>query len=81
MLKQRLTLDDPSVEKLREYFWGHVDPYRIRLSEGRDLQLNPPQQGPAINYLMYPFAQVGGDTLDWLDSEKFAYKIIWNKTP
>ncbi len=80
MLKQKLTLDDPTVDKLRDYFWGRVDPYRIRLSEGRDLQLNPPQQGPAINYLMYPFAQIGGDTLDWLDSEKFAYKIIWNKT-
>ena len=79
MLKQKLTLDDPTVDKLRDYFWGRVDPYRIRLSEGRDLQLNPPQQGPAVNYLMYPFAQVGGDTLDWLDSEKFAYKIIWNK--
>ena len=81
MLKQKLTLDDPSVEKLRDYFWGHVDPYRIRLSEGRDLQLNPPQQGPAINYLMYPFAQVGEETLDWLNPEKFAYKIIWNKIP
>jgi transglutaminase-like putative cysteine protease len=78
MLKGKLTLDDQETAIIRESFWGRVDPYRIRLSEGRDLQLNPPQEGPAINYLMYPFAQVGGETLDWLDSESFVYKIMWN---
>lgn len=79
MLKQNLTIDDPKVAELRDYFWGRVDQYRIRLSEGRDLQLNPPQQGPAINYLMYPFAQVGSETLDWLDPETFKYTITWSK--
>lgn len=79
MLKQKLELDDPQVAELREYFWGGVDAHRIRLSEGRDLQLNPPQQGPAINYLMYPFAQVGNETLDWLDPENFKYKITFHQ--
>lgn len=79
MLKQKLTLDDPKVAELRDYYWGGLDQYRIRLSEGRDLELNPPQQGPAINYLMYPFAQVGGETLDWLDPETFKYTITWNQ--
>jgi len=77
MLKQNLKLEDPKVAELREYYWGGVDPYRIRLSEGRDLQLNPPQQGPSINYLMYPFAQIGDKTLDWLDPETFKYKIVY----
>lgn len=79
MLKQELTLDNPKVAELREYFWGGVDAYRIRLSEGRDLQLNPPQQGPAINYLMYPFAQVGDETLDWLDPGSFKYTITYRR--
>lgn len=79
MLKQDLKLADQKVAELREAFWGRVDPYRIRLSEGRDLELNPPQQGPAVNYLMYPFAQVGGETLDWLDPEEFKYKITWTQ--
>jgi transglutaminase-like putative cysteine protease len=79
MLKQKLKLNDPKVAELREYYWGGVDQYRIRLSEGRDLELNPPQHGPAINYLMYPFAQVGGETLDWLDPETFKYTITWNQ--
>lgn len=79
MLKQNLKIDDPKVAELRDYYWGRVDPYRIRLSEGRDLQLNPPQQGPAINYLMYPFAQVGEETLDWLDPATFKYSITWTQ--
>ncbi len=77
MLKQNLELDNPKVAELREAYWGRVDQYRIRLSEGRDLQLNPPQQGPAINYLMYPFAQVGGETIDWLAPQNFKYSISW----
>ncbi len=77
MLKQDLKLADPQVAALREAYWGRVDQYRIRLSQGRDLQLNPLQQGDAVNYLMYPFAQIGGETLDWLDPQKFSYSIAW----
>jgi len=79
MLKQNLEIDDPKVAGLRDYFWGRVDQYRIRLSEGRDIQLNPPQHGDAVNYLMYPFAQIGDITLDWLDPENFKYKITWEQ--
>jgi len=79
MLTQNLELSDPKVAELREYFFGTVDPYRIRMSEGRDLTLNPPQQGQAINYLMYPFAQVGDQTIDWLDPATFKYKITFNQ--
>lgn len=79
MLVQKLELSDPKVAELRDYFWGRVDQYRISLGEGRDVQLNPPQHGDAVNYLMYPFAQIGGVTLDWLDPETFKYKIIWTQ--
>ncbi len=79
MLKQKLQLDDPKVAELREYFFGTIDPYRIKLSEGRDLTLNPPQQGLAINYLMYPFAQVDGQTIDWLEPSTFKYRITFDK--
>jgi transglutaminase-like putative cysteine protease len=77
MLKQGLEIDSPEVNDLRDYFWGRVDPFRIRLGEGRDLRLNPPHQGPPLNYLMYPFAQVGKETIDWLDPETFSYQINW----
>ena len=78
MLKQNLSLCDIKTAKYREYFWAGLDPYRIKLGEGKDIDLNPPQSGEPVNYLMYPFAQIGDETLDWLDPETFKYKIGFN---
>lgn len=81
MLKEKLDLSDPKTKEYRNYFWGGIDPYRIKLGEGRDLQLNPPQYGEPVNYLMYPFAQVGEETLDWLDPVAFKYTITYTEIP
>ena len=77
MLTENLKLEDAKTAELRAYFWGGIDPYRVKLSVGRDLTLNPPQTGGPVNYLMYPFAQVGGKTVDWLDPATFKYSIIY----
>lgn len=79
MLKQNLKLADTKTAEYRAYFWGGIDPYRVKLGTGRDLTLNPPQKGEKINYLMYPFAQIGGETLDWLDPKKFKYTITYRQ--
>ncbi len=75
MLSRRLDPGSTALKALKAYFWGAVDPYRLRLSRGRNLILNPPQQDQPLNYFMYPFAQVGGKSLDWLDPETFRYRI------
>lgn len=79
MLTQNLVLSDAKTAEYRKYYWGGIDPYRIKLGEGRDLSLNPPQSGPSVNYLMYPFAQVGRKTLDWLDPETFHYNLTYTQ--
>jgi len=79
MLIQDLKLSDSKTKEYRAYFWGNVDPYRVKLGEGRDLTLNPPQAGEPVNYLMYPFAQVGDETLDWLDPATFKYTITYRQ--
>ncbi|MDH3347715.1 MAG: transglutaminase domain-containing protein [Desulfobulbaceae bacterium] len=75
MLREKLELDDAKTAEYREYFWGGVDPYRVKLGIGRDLTLSPAQNGPSVNYLMYPYAQIGEETLDWLDPKTFRYTI------
>lgn len=77
MLLDHLHLDDPATAACREYFFGGLDAYRIKLGQGRNIHLNPEAVGGPINYLMYPFAQVGGQTLDWLDPEQFTYTITF----
>jgi transglutaminase-like putative cysteine protease len=44
----------------RDYFFGAHDVNRIQFSMGRDLVLNPPQQGKPLNYFVYPYVEVDG---------------------
>ncbi len=79
MLKHNLKLSDARTKGYRNYYWGGVDPYRVKLSQGRDLTLNPTQLGDTINYLMYPYAQVGKRVVDWLNPENFKYTITYRQ--
>jgi transglutaminase-like putative cysteine protease len=44
----------------RDYFFGSHDVNRMQFSMGRDLRLNPPQQGKPLNYFVYPYVEVDG---------------------
>ena len=50
--------------KQRDYFFGAHDPHRILFSKGRDITLQPPQQGPPLNYFIYPYVEVDGEPFD-----------------
>lgn len=45
----------------RDYFFGALDANRVRLTVGRDITLDPHQQGSPINYFVYPYAEVDGE--------------------
>lgn len=79
MLKEKLELADAKTKHYREYFWGGWDQYRVKLAMGRDLTLNPPQQGAPLNTFGYPYAQIGSTTLDWLDPERFKYTFTFRQ--
>jgi len=46
--------------ELKEYYFGHLTPDRLAFTIGRDLTLEPPQAGPPLNYLIYPYVEVAG---------------------
>lgn len=79
MLVEKLDLDSPRVAELRDYFWGGIDAYRFQLASGRDLMLNPPQAGKPLNTFGYPYAEVGGQPLDFYDPKSFGYKISFRE--
>jgi hypothetical protein len=33
---------------------------RVQFSEGRDLHLKPEQDGPPLNYFVYPYVEIDG---------------------
>jgi len=79
MLVENLKLEDPKTAEYKAYFLGGIDAYRIKLSVGRDITLNPPQAGEPLNTFGYPFAQEGGRTIDWLDPASFRYRIVFRE--
>ena len=44
----------------KDYFFGAHDDNRVQFSVGRDLVLNPKQDGDPLNYFVYPYVEVGG---------------------
>jgi transglutaminase-like putative cysteine protease len=51
-----------------DYFFGSVDANRVQFSTGRDIALSPRQDGPALNYFVYPYVEVDGKPFDKLDN-------------
>jgi hypothetical protein len=51
-----------SAETSREarVFFGAFDEDCVAFSVGRDIRLNPPQQGERLNYFVYPYAEIDG---------------------
>ncbi|HVO81319.1 MAG TPA: transglutaminase-like domain-containing protein [Terriglobales bacterium] len=46
----------------RDYFFGAHDDDRVQFTMGRDLRLSPAQDGPPLNYFIYPYVEVAGKT-------------------
>ncbi len=47
-------------QEKRDYFFGAHDVNRVEFTMGRDLRLNPAQDGPPLNYFVYPYVEVAG---------------------
>jgi hypothetical protein len=47
-------------QEKRDYFFGAHDTNRVQFTMGRDLELNPKQEGKPLNYFVYPYVEVGG---------------------
>jgi len=45
---------------LANYFFGRLHARRVHFTTGRDLVLVPPQEGPPLNYFIYPHVEVDG---------------------
>jgi len=52
----------------REYYFGAHDANRLFFSYGRDLHLSPEQQGEALNYFIYPYAELNGIPVNGLET-------------
>lgn len=47
-------------QEKHDYFFGAHDVNRMQFTQGRDLKLAPSQEGPPLNYFVYPYVEIGG---------------------
>jgi transglutaminase-like putative cysteine protease len=59
----------------RDYFFGSIDANRVQFSTGRDVTLSPEQDGPALNYFVYPYVEVDGKPYEKLDKQ-FSFEEV-----
>ncbi|GAB4364695.1 MAG: transglutaminase family protein [Deltaproteobacteria bacterium] len=78
ILTKKISLEE--AKPLREYYFGAVDANRVEFGTGRDLVLNPPQEGGPLNYFMYPYAEVDGVPLNEdLYGQNLGYRIVYRE--
>lgn len=76
ILEQKIDLKQ--AEPYRKYYFGAIDENRIAFGTGRDITLNPPQRGGALNYFGYPYGEVDGKPLNEdLFGFNIGYKITY----
>ncbi|MGA2811885.1 MAG: transglutaminase-like domain-containing protein [Candidatus Acidiferrum sp.] len=59
----------------KDYFFGTLDANRVQFTEGRDLHLSAEQQGPPLNYFIYPYGEVAGQAVKGLESH-FSFREV-----
>jgi transglutaminase-like putative cysteine protease len=79
MLNNDCDLDDPDAISVRDYYFGAQTETYIDFYSGRDVILIPEQESGPLNYLMYPYAEVGGKTLDWFAQEDLTYTVTFKE--
>ncbi|MGD0214837.1 MAG: transglutaminase-like domain-containing protein [Terriglobales bacterium] len=47
-------------QEKHDYFFGAHDANRMQFTQGRDLKLAPAQDGPPLNYFVYPYVEIAG---------------------
>jgi hypothetical protein len=52
------------------YYFGNLTADRVVFSTGRDITLVPKQEGPPVNYLIYPYDEVDGKPTPQPDIER-----------
>jgi hypothetical protein len=45
---------------MTEYYFGNLTENRMVFSTGRDITLEPKQDGEPLNFFVYPYVEVGG---------------------
>ena len=66
---------DKTPEKT-DYFFGTICQNRFSMTSGRDLVLEPRQQGGPVNFFIYPYAEVDGKPGEVRVKRSFTFRSL-----
>lgn len=70
-----LDISESKKRRMPSAFFGKLPPDRILLSTGRDIRLNPPQQGEPLNFFFDPYAELDGKKVETLRARYYFEKM------
>ena len=59
----------------KEYYFGNLCENRVEFTLGRDILLEPSQQGEKLNYFIYPYAELDGKPYDKME-RSFTFREV-----
>jgi transglutaminase-like putative cysteine protease len=63
--------------KMKDYYFGNLTEDRVTFTTGRDIDLAPKQKGKALNFFVYPYAEIDGKPVANDKIERsFAYEEV-----
>lgn len=77
VLKNNWSKDQQEALDTKESYWGGWDAQRVELSRGRDITLNPAQNGKKLNNFGYPYAEVDGNEISCYAPDQFVYNYTF----
>ena len=67
---------------MKDYYFGNLTEDRVQFTTGRDIDLEPRQQGPALNFFIYPYAEAAGKPVPQVSIVRaFSYRDIGSSLP
>lgn len=76
ILVEKLTLKDPLVQKVRDYFFGNWEMNWMGYNDARDFVLAPEPMQKPLNMFGYPYAEVDDEVLDYYAPASFRYSFV-----
>jgi transglutaminase-like putative cysteine protease len=75
VLEAKLPVDSPVVKAERERLFGAWEMNWVAYNSATDLALPGAPRPMEANFLMYPYGMTSAKDLDWLDPDRFDYKV------
>jgi transglutaminase-like putative cysteine protease len=76
MLVEKMSLNDPLVKEVRDYFFGNWEMNWMGYNHARDFVLSPTPTQKPLNMFGYPYAEVEDEVLDYYAPAAFRYGFV-----